>query len=345
MPKTHPLAWQNAIWLAIVAALLLFSPPKAQAHEVRPAYLEIYELTRGQFEIVWKVPVLSGVRLNIRPLLPPNCANLTPAAIYPLPDAVLERWTVACGAEGLIGQTIAIEGLSATLTDVLLRLNLADGREYTAILRADAASFVVPASEDTLAIAWTYLRLGVEHILGGIDHLLFVLGLLLLVRGRWQLFKTISAFTLAHSVTLGLAVLGFVHVPPAPVEAVIALSILFLASELARRVPPTLGRGPRGLTERYPWLVSLTFGLLHGFGFAGALAKIGLPTTEIPLALLLFNVGVELGQIIFVVAVLGAAWGLRQLKLPWPKWSYQAPTYAIGSIAAFWCIERIAAFW
>lgn len=326
-------------WKAAMALFLLVIPQLTQAHEVRPAYLEIREVKSGQFEILWKVPGLNGVRLNLRPVLPTDCQDLTPSSLYMLSDAIVERWTIACGEEGLAGQTITIEGLSATLIDVLLRVELADGRSHIAILRPKTPSYIVPVKDQTSTIVWTYLRLGVEHILGGIDHLLFVLGLLLIVRGRWRLFKTVTAFTVAHSVTLGMAVLGFVHVPPAPVEAVIALSILFLASQLAQS-----RAGRPGLTEQYPWLVALTFGLLHGFGFAGALSQVGLPQTEIPLALLLFNVGVELGQVMFIVAVLGVTWGLRHLRVAWPAWSYRVPAYGIGTAAAFWCIQRITAF-
>ena len=182
--------------------------------------------------------------------------------------------------------------------------------------------------------------LGIEHILLGIDHLLFVLGLLLIVRGFGLLLKTITAFTVAHSVTLAMATLGFVNVPQAPVEAVIALSILFLASELAKQQ-----KGNPGMTSRYPWVVALSFGLLHGFGFAGALSEVGLPQTDIPLALLFFNVGVEVGQLMFVAIVLMIFWVIQKLKFRWPAWTKQVPAYAIGSLAAFWFIQRTVSFW
>ena len=182
--------------------------------------------------------------------------------------------------------------------------------------------------------------LGIEHILGGFDHLLFVLGLLLIVRSTRLLIKTITAFTLAHSVTLAMATLGFVHVPQAPVEAVIALSIIFLASELAKQ-----HRGETGLTTRAPWIVALTFGLLHGFGFAGALTEVGLPQSDIPLALLFFNVGVEVGQLMFVAGVLCVTWMIKKMKFRWPVWVEHAPAYAIGSLAAFWFIQRTVSFW
>jgi hypothetical protein len=202
------------------------------------------------------------------------------------------------------------------------------------------ASFVVPEAASGWDVAVAYLALGVEHILGGVDHLLFVLALLLLVRGFTLLLKTITAFTVAHSLTLALAALGVLNVPGAPVEAVIALSILFLASEIVR----TRG-GQIGLTARYPWVVAFTFGLLHGLGFAGALAEVGLPQSAIPLALLFFNVGVEVGQLLFVGASLVVVDLIRRPRFTWPAWSWRLPAYGIGSVAAFWCAERVVAFW
>ena len=192
----------------------------------------------------------------------------------------------------------------------------------------------------TIQVSRQYLVLGIEHILGGIDHLLFVLGLLLIVRGFGLLLKTITAFTVAHSIILAMAALGFVNVPQAPVEAVIALSILFLATELTKQQ-----KGNPGMTARYPWVVALSFGLLHGFGFAGALSEVGLPQTDIPFALLFFNVGVEVGQLMFVAAALCVIWILKRLPWGWPTWSLRVPAYTIGSLAAFWFIQRTLSFW
>jgi len=247
---------------------------------------------------------------------------------------------VDCGEKGLVNETIVIDGLSATQTDTLLRIQLLDGSMHTTVLRPDSPSFVVPEKASKTKLAGSYLGLGIEHILGGFDHLLFVLGLLLIVQSIRLLIKTITAFTLAHSVTLAMATLGFVYVPQAPVEAVIALSIIFLATELSKQ-----HRGETGLTTRAPWLVALCFGLLHGFGFAGALTEVGLPQSDIPLALLFFNVGVEVGQLMFVSGVLVVTWMINKMKLRWPAWVEHAPAYAIGSLAAFWFIQRTVSFW
>ncbi len=312
----------------------------AQAHEVRPAYLEIRELEAGLYSVFWKVPLKGTMRLKLDPVLPEEFENASLPEIQVLSDALVTSWKIKSQSGGLEGEAISIAGLNATITDVLVRVEFLDGREQSTILRSSEPGFVVSEKETTADIAWSYLVLGVEHILGGIDHLLFVLALLLLVNNNWLLLKTITAFTIAHSITLASAVLGFVRVPSAPVEAVIALSILFLASELAKRQ-----EGRSGLTERYPWVVAFMFGLLHGFGFAGALSTIGLPQHEIPLALFQFNVGVEIGQIMFVIFVLGLMWVLRRVRISWPVWARQAPNYAIGSVAAFWCIQRIVSFW
>ena len=239
---------------------------------------------------------------------------------------------------GLEGQRIAIDRLDGTLTDVLVRIESADGSVRTARLTPSDPSFIVPEQPGPLMVLRAYVGLGVEHILFGIDHLLFVLCLLLLVRSLRQLLATITAFTLAHSITLAAATLGFIHVPTAPVEATIALSIVFLASELVR------GEAGRGaVTRSYPWLVAFSFGLLHGLGFAGALAEVGLPQGEIPLALFAFNVGVELGQLAFVTAVLTLARLVRLVPLRLPAWGPGAAGYAIGSVAAFWVFARLAA--
>ena len=250
------------------------------------------------------------------------------------------------------GGTIRIAGLSATLTDVLVRLERRDGTTQVTRLTPALSSFVVEAVPSRMEIVRTYLVLGIEHILTGVDHLLFVLGLLLLVRGLGRLVKTVSAFTVAHSVTLALATLGFVHVPQPPVEAVIALSIVFVANEILR----SRGRSPTtkaSLAERQPWLVAFSFGLLHGLGFAGGLSEVGLPEGHIPLALLLFSIGVEVGHFGFIAVVLGSIslglWIRNRVRLSPLRPQYLAmlrllPPYAIGGTAMFWLIERIVAF-
>jgi hydrogenase/urease accessory protein HupE len=278
--------------------------------------------------------------MNISPQLPAGCSNITEPAVQALASGAVERWLVDCGSSGMVNETIVIDGLPATQTDTLLRIQLLDGSMHTTVLRPDSPSFVVPEKASKSKVAGSYLVLGVEHILGGFDHLLFVLGLLLIVRSTRLLIKTITSFTLAHSVTLAMATLGFVHVPQAPVEAVIALSIIFLATEIVKQ-----HRGETGLTTKAPWLVALCFGLLHGFGFAGALTEVGLPQSDIPLALLFFNVGVEAGQLMFVAGVLVVTWMIRKMKFRWPAWVEQAPAYAIGSLAAFWFIQRTVSFW
>jgi hydrogenase/urease accessory protein HupE len=324
----------------MIALFFLALPSALQAHKLQPAYLELGEQSPGIFDVLWKGPLVGNKPLSIYPLLPESCRKLTEPAQIPSNAAFIERHLIDCGESGLAGQTIEIAGLQATQTDTLVRIEMAEGQTLTTVLRADEPHYLVPAAPSSTEVAWSYLVLGVEHILGGFDHLLFVLGLLLIVRSPMLLVKTITAFTLAHSITLGLASLGFVSVPQTPVEAVIALSILFLATELSKQQ-----KGELGLTARAPWLVALSFGLLHGFGFAGALTEIGLPQTDIPLALLFFNVGVELGQLIFVAAVMAILWLLRKLTLRWPRWAYQVPAYGIGSLAAFWFIQRTVSFW
>ncbi len=330
----------NEIRRILISIVFLFFALPSFAHESRPAYLEINETKAGVYDILWKRPMRGDRVLSLHPQFPSHCRQITPAATYNSPGASLERQSLDCGKIGLIGKTIQIDGLSTTLTDVLARVSFLDGHTQTALISPSNPSFVIQGSQSTIQVSRQYLVLGIEHILSGIDHLLFVLGLLLIVRGFGLLLKTITAFTVAHSVTLAMAALGFVNVAQAPVEAVIALSILFLASELTK-----LHDAKIGLTARYPWVVALSFGLLHGFGFAGALSEVGLPQTAIPLALLTFNIGVEAGQLIFIAGAQCMIWVLKRIPLAWPVWAEQVPAYAIGSLAAFWCIERVAGFW
>lgn len=303
-------------------------------HALQPGYLALRPIDTDIYAVTWKVPGVAGRPMAITAQLPEKCDPRTPG--QPIWDgaAYLARWTATCPG-GLVGGTIAIEGLSATQTDVLLRIQRPDGTEQTARLTPTSPSFVVEAVTGTFDVAGTYLALGIEHILLGIDHLLFVLALLILVTGWRRLVWTITAFTAAHSITLAAATLGFVRVAPGPVEAVIALSIVFVAMEIVRT-----RQGRPGVTESRPWIVAFAFGLLHGFGFAGALARIGLPENDIPIALLFFNVGVEAGQLLFVAAVLTVIASWRRFEAPWPQWGWRVPVYAIGSLAAYWTIER-----
>ena len=319
--------------------LALLCAAGARAHEVRPAYLQMTEIQPGRFEVLWKVPQVGDMVLGLHVRWPEVCRDTTPAARVLLGHAAIERRVLECGAGGLVGKRIEIDGLATTITDALTRIEFLDGRVQTNLVKPAAPSFMVQGRRPALDVAGEYLALGIQHILTGADHLLFVLGLLVIVRGAWRVVKTVTAFTVAHSVTLGMAALGFVRVPQAPVEAVIALSVLFLANEIMRQ-----WHGDSGLTARFPWLVALTFGLLHGFGFAGALSEVGLPQTDIPLALAAFNVGVEVGQLLFICAVLALGWALVRLVRAQPAWWPGAAAYGIGSVSAYWVIARVAGF-
>ena len=322
--------------LMLVFGLAANLPEVACGHEVRPGYLELRQTEAETWSVLWKVPAQGDMRLSIHPRFPENCALAGEPVALQAAGAYTERTAIACKG-GLVRRAIGIDGLSATMTDVLVRSVRADDSVQVARLTPSAPAFVFEATPGSLQVARAYTLLGVEHILGGVDHLLFVLGLLLIVRNKWVLVKTITAFTVAHSVTLAAATLGWVHVPQPPVEAVIALSILFLASELTKQ-----RHGHAGLMERYPWIVAFTFGLLHGFGFAGALREVGLPESDIPLALLTFNVGVELGQLMFVAAILLALAALRSFVSRLPAWAHAIPAYGIGAMAAFWWLQRMA---
>ena len=314
--------------------ILLLAAPAALAHEIRPALLDISETRPGSFDVTWKVPTRGDRVLALEPIFPANWQALGPPSERIVPGAWIQHSIWRSRSDSAVGGNIEIDGLSVLQTDVLLRIQLADGTTHSAILRPSDPSFVIPPRASKGELAGSYWRMGVSHILEGIDHLLFLLALLLIVSGFWKLLQTVTAFTLAHSVTLALATLGFVHVPPAPTEAVISLSILFLAAEIVRKQ-----RGEVGLTERRPWLVALAFGLFHGLGFAGALSQVGIPAHEVPLALLMFNVGVETGQVLFVVAVVAALAALRRLPLSLPQPAWRLAPYSIGALAAFWTIR------
>lgn len=327
--------WLRVAWLV---ALAFWAAP-AQADVFRPAYLELREAGEGRYEVLWKAPAQGErLRLAAEVRFPGGTVETSREPVLFAGGAHVERWTIERPG-GLVGQTVRIDGIVGGATDVLVRVERADGTSQVERLLPERPQFTIVASAGLAEVARSYLVLGVEHILGGIDHLLFVLALLLIVRGGRRIFATVTAFTVAHSLTLVAATLGWVRVPGAPVEAVIALSIVFVAAEVVHGL-----RGRPGLTARAPWIVAFTFGLLHGFGFAGALAEVGLPQKAIPPALLMFNVGVELGQLLFVAAVLALRALLARLPLRAPRWAAYVPAYAIGALATMWVFERIAAF-
>ncbi len=337
----------------VLLVLAWVAPSSVNAHEVRPGYLELNEVGRGSYDVVWKVPAKADRRLGLYARLPGHCRSSKPKGHF-VGGAYIERWRTRCG-ETLTGGRIAIDGLSTTRTDVLARVSRADGTSQTLRLTPRAPAFTVSAAADSREVIKTYFGLGIEHILLGIDHLLFVLALLFLVRNWPRLIGTVTSFTVAHSLTLAAATLGWVHIPQAPVEAAIALSIVFVAAEVLRT-----GKGPPGLAARKPWVVACVFGLLHGFGFAGALREIGLPEHAIPLALAFFNVGVEAGQLLFIGAFFALAWASSKL-MPAPPATdrHRAPTttwstagklalpgaYVTGTLASFWLIKRTYGFW
>ncbi len=326
----------RALFTCVLLATLA---PAASAHEVRPAYLELRQTGPDTYDALWKVPGQGeNLRLGLYVELPGGCTNVTTPRATMVNSAFAERWIVKCTA-GLTGGTIHIAGLMATMTDVLVRVERLDGSAQVTRLTPSAPSLVVAAAPGALEVARTYVVLGVEHILTGIDHLLFVLALLIITRGGWQLVKTVTAFTVSHSITLAAATLGFVHVPQRPVEAIIALSIVFVAVEIVR-----LRQGLVGITASAPWIVALTFGLMHGLGFAGGLSDAGLPAGHIPTALLFFSLGVESGHFLFIAVVLAAMAPVGRLSIPIPRWAELVPPYAIGSVAMTWFIQRTLSF-
>jgi len=315
------------------------------ADEIRPGYLELKETSHNIFSVLWKVPAKGDRKLSLNARLPVNCGNKTPLNGQFANGAYIQRWVVDCEG-GLIERSISIEGLESTNTDVLLRMEFIDSASQSVRLTPAERSFHIPAEASSLNIISTYTGLGIEHILLGIDHLLFVFALLLIVKDLRRLIWTVTAFTIAHSITLAGATLDYLHAPQQPVEAIIALSIVFLAVEIIHGQ-----QGKPRLTHRAPWVVAFSFGLLHGFGFAGALSEVGLPQNAIPLSLLFFNLGVEVGQLLFVATVVifgklitGFLSRTAVSKFNYPAWGQRAIAYMIGPVAFYWVIERTAAF-
>jgi hydrogenase/urease accessory protein HupE len=316
------------------------------AHEVRPAYLELIQKNSDTYNILWKVPGLGeNLHLGLDMTLPARTVNLTQPHGMMVNNSYTERWQIKCSG-GLNGDTIRVDGLSGTATDVLVRLVRLNGSVQIARITPSLPYFVISATVQPMEVVQTYSLLGIEHILSGIDHLLFVLALLVITRGGWKLVKTITAFTVSHSISLSLATLGYVHIPQKPVEAIIALSIVFVATEILRE-----RQGKQGITVKAPWVVAFVFGLMHGLGFAGGLSEAGLPDGHIPTALLFFSIGVEAGHFIFVCLALLFLGLAKRLTSKLPTVSRQRlsfirvlPAYFIGSVAMFWVIDRIAAF-
>ena len=329
--------------LVLVAVALLADAAPARADEFKPGYLQLTQLDRETYDVLWKVPAIDeSTTLKVKPQFPEGTAALTEVRSTFSRGVTVQRWRIRV-PDGLNGKPILFSQLSETRIDVLARLVRLDGTVQLERILPVHPSFVGRPSPGRLEVVRTYTILGIEHILSGIDHLLFVLALVILVQGNRRLLATITAFTVAHSLTLAGATLGWVQVPGPPVEASIALSIVFVAVEIVHA-----RQGRYSLTRHYPWVVAFTFGLLHGFGFAGALAQVGLPQSSIPVALLFFNVGVEIGQLLFVGAVLAVitiGWRVGQrLRLPQPAWLWRIAPYAIGALASFWLVDRIATF-
>ena len=327
-----------AVLLISITAFSTFS----YGHALQPGFLELQRVNTDVYSVLWKKPANRGKPMAISAVLPDNCDVAKPPQSIWDGTAYFTRWTAHC-AGGLEGGEIRIDGLDQTSTDVLVRFDFTDGTVESRRLTPGDSSFTIPPIPNQFEVVRTYLVLGFKHILDGIDHLMFVLALLILVNGMRRLVITVTAFTLAHSLTLVGATLGLVSIPGPPVEAAIALSIMFVASEILHS-----RSGNPGITEKYPWVVAFIFGLLHGLGFAGALTQIGLPKSSIPTALLFFNVGVEMGQLFFIVCVfliiaVGRA-TISRINLPRLPWISNVPPYLIGSAAAFWTIQRLASF-
>ncbi len=321
------------VLLGLVAASVA---GRVLAHETRPGLLDLTEAAPGRYHLLWKRPAGGEIEIRIAPVTPAGCEFAAPDRQQLTPGAEIVRGVLRCDG-GLAGKSLRIAGLETTITDVLVRVHHADGRLESHLLRPATPSVTLGAQTSGLERALSYLQLGVQHILLGVDHLLFVLGLLLIVSDRWMLVKTITAFTVAHSITLAIATLGYASAPLPPLNAAIALSILFLGPEIVR-----VWRGETSFTIRHPWVVAFAFGLLHGFGFASGLTAMGLPQAEIPLALLLFNVGVEIGQITFVGLIVLLERAFHTLEIRWPRWAQALPGYAVGSLGAYWAIQRTA---
>jgi hypothetical protein len=326
------------VFLALLLFCGLIGARVAVAHEVRPAYLEIDQTGPSSYTAIWKQPVMGDVAIHLIPHLSNGWLDRPPADQYATGGFLIRQWTFqAPGPSPLQGRSVSIEGLQDTITDVFVRIRLTNGEGVDTIVRPEAPRFRIDLKAGAPTAVSAFLLLGIEHILTGPDHLLFVLGLLLIVRDRWTLVKTVSAFTVAHSITLAAATLGHIQLSTPVLNALIALSILFVAPEAIRAA-----RGGTSLTIRYPWIVAFAFGLLHGMGFANGLSTLGLEKGALLGALALFNVGVEIGQLAFLGVVLALIRSFRLMQLSWARPVAALPAYAIGALGAMWTFQYSA---
>ena len=326
----------NKLRQLALLALGLFLVQAAEAHRFAPSLLKVTEIADQQYAVVWKTPAQGTSSTPLRPLWPDSCEITNSSPPQMEGTGRVDSWQMRCdqlGEDGLVGETLGVDGLGPNQASALVMVSLLDGRNYQQVLDAGQTQFVIPAESSAGEVAGDYSLLGMEHIWGGMDHLLFVFGLLLLVGGGTRLLWTITAFTVGHSITLSLVTLGFFDFPVGLVEFAIALSIFVLAVELTRI-------RKHDMLWRNPWWLAGGFGLLHGMGFAGALAETGLPQDNLPLALLFFNVGIEVGQIAFILAVLAIWYLVRKPLAPWQDRLMPVPVYVLGSLSAMWCIER-----
>ncbi len=336
----------SLVAVAISIALLVLGTARARAHSFEPGVLALRERSPGAFDALWVPPRGAGTiapdAARLLPRFPEHCRRsdaTSPAGAAPAERGATDAFRIDCAEPGLAGARLDLPAIEGSPIDVIVRVVWRDGEQTTGVLRSGAAELLLPERERSGAVApavvlASYFWLGVTHIAIGWDHLLFVLALLLLVRSLRALVATITAFTLAHSVTLALAATGALSVPPAPVEALIAASIVLLAAELAR------GGEEPSLARRFPWVVAFALGLLHGLGFAGALAAVGLPRDALALALVAFNLGVEAGQLAFVAAI-ALPLVLLERRFEQAPAARLVPAYAIGALASAWTIQRV----
>jgi len=319
----------------LVSMLIIAGIVPALAHESQPGTLEIKQLAADRYDVIWKAPIYYGEPHPARLQMPENWKDIVQPTERRMSDSIIFHWIVEVGPKSIEGAIVRFPGLESTITDVYVRLTRLDSTMMSAVVRPTRPFVELRDKRPWHATVGEYIGLGFHHIMLGVDHLLFVLGLLLIVQGRMMLLKTITSFTVAHSITLAVATLGFASVPLPPLNAAVALSIFFLGPEIVRS-----WRGETSLTITYPWVVAFIFGLLHGFGFASGLTTTGMPSAELPWALLFFNVGVELGQLTFVFLVLWLNRSFHILEIRWPRMAQMVPGYAVGSLGAFWTIQR-----